>query len=384
VGFWVAPDTYAPPAPQESFLLPPGLLQAKEGSYVLKIGEPMEEGCFLDAARVEAYDLPPGWSVTLDERMHIAGPAPTGDPIFYREKALPNSAVDAAGRDVLAALREADRKAVDVHDIDRRYIGRTTSEQILTLTFEKPIDQGDPVLVTDGWIEYPYAQTMFAAWQAGASYDAPTIEARAPGGPWQTVLKTYGYPAGMPRQSSVPLPGLPKGCTELRLRTNQEVYWDRIFVVFPEKPPTLVNHDLGLAEARLVETGFAKRTTAPQRLPYYDYARRAPLWDTRHQTGWYTKFGDVEALVAETDDAVVIMGPGEEVELRFPAIEAPLEDGWTRHVILHTTGWCKDMDLFTKDGESVGPLPVRDPEGEPNPARARLHPTYQTRYMSGR
>ena len=28
------------------------------------------------------------------------------------------------------------------------------------------------------WIEYPYSQTMFASWQAGASWDAPTLEAR--------------------------------------------------------------------------------------------------------------------------------------------------------------------------------------------------------------
>ena len=384
VGFWVAPGTYAPPAPQESFLLPPGSLAPKDGAYVLKLGEPMEEGCYLDAAELRAYDLPPGWDVTIDERMHIAGPAPTGDVLFFRKRAMPVRATDAAGRDVRAALLHADRKAVDVEHIDRRYIGRTTREHVVTLVFDAPIDHGSPVLVTDGWIEYPYAQTMFAAWQAQASYDAPTIEARAPGGAWRVVLETYGYPAGMPRQSSVPLPNLPKGTTELRLRTNQEVYWDRLFVAFPEEVESLVVHDLGSTEARLLDAGFALRTTGPQRLPHYDHARRAPLWDTRHQAGWYTRFGDVYELIAETDDAVVIFGPGEEVELRFPIVEDPLEEGWSRHFVFRSTGWCKDMDLFTKDGETVGPLPTRAENGKAHPARARLHPEFQTRYQSGR
>ena len=87
---------------------------------------------------------------------------------------------------------------------------------------------GDPMLIADGWVEYPYSQTSFAAWQAGATYDAPTIEARLADGTWTTVLEQIGYPAGMPRRMSLPLVGLPAGTTAIRIRTNQEIYWDRL------------------------------------------------------------------------------------------------------------------------------------------------------------
>jgi len=385
VGFWVAPGVYAPPAPQETVLLPTGLLQPRPEGLVLKLGEPMEETCYLDGATLEAIDLPPGWQVTVDERMAVEGPAPTGRLVTYRETLGPTSAIDQAGRDVRAAVLRADRQAAPTAEVDRRFIGRT-AEQVLTLGFDRALDEGPgaPVLIADGWIEYPYAQTMFAAWQAEAAYEAPTVEAQGADGAWKVLVRQYGYPAGMPRESSLPLVGLPKGTRALRLRTTQEIYWDRLAVAFAEACPEARTTPLPLRAARLADVGFAWRTTGPQRLPHYDHARRAPLWDTRHQAGLYTRFGPVDELVAATDDAVVIFGPGEEVELSFDAPATPAPDGWTRRYVLRATGWCKDMDLCTLDGETVGPLPVRAESGEAHPARAALHPRYQTRYRAGR
>ena len=85
------------------------------------------------------------------------------------------------------------------------------------------------MLVADGWIEYPYAQTLFAAWQAHAEYQAPTIEARGSDGRWHIVRREFGYPAGMPRRMSLPLGGLPHGATALRLRTTR-MLWDPTYV----------------------------------------------------------------------------------------------------------------------------------------------------------
>ena len=391
VGFWVAPDTYPTPSPQETLLLPPGLMKPKDGALVLKLGEPMEEACYLDGAELEAIDVPKGWSLTVDDRMAVMGPAPTGEVKFLRHVVQPSKASDQDGRDLREALAKVDRRAAPAAKHDPRFIGRT-DKQVLTLEFAKPIDRAPaapdagnasavPVLLADGWIEYPYAQTMFSAWQAGASYDAPTIEARGSDGTWRVVHEQYGYPAGFPRRSSVPLPGLPKGTTALRISTNQEIYWDRLAVAYPEACPQAKHVKPARRKATLAVTGFALRTTGAQRLPDYDYDRRAPLWDARHQEGWYTRLGDVEELVAATDDAIVIFGPGEEVELRFD-VPPPPPEGFTRWYVLRTTGWCKDMDLFTKDGETLGPLPTRGEQA--NPARARLHPKYQTRYRVGR
>jgi hypothetical protein len=177
------------------------------------------------------------------------------------------------------------------------------------------------------------------------------------------------------------LPALPPGCRALRLTTNQEVYWDRVAVAWSEPCPEVIRHTLDLAAAEVRDAGFPRRTTGPQRVPAYDYTRRAPLWDTRWQAGWYTELGPATELVAAADDAVAVFGAGEEIHLEF---SAPVEDppaGWSRSWVLSTRGWCKDMDLYTADGDTIGPLPSsgRDPAH-----RERLHARYNTRYRSGR
>jgi len=384
IGYAVGPGEYGEPRPWENFLMPQGVPAVRDGLLAIKITEPMEEATYLDAARLVAYDLPPGWSMVLDERMAIAGPDVSGEPVFYRSQLLPVEALNDRGADVTPSIVTADSIAAPVGRLDHRFIGLLAGEHLLTLRFEQPLDElGERlVLIVDGWVEYPYSQTNFAAWQAGRSYDPPTLEARGADGRWRVMLEGFGYPAGMPRRMSVPLPTLPAGTRELRLRTNQEIYWDRIAVAAAEEAPDLWRQKLELVAARLATTGYAYRTTSAQRLPGYDYNRRAPLWDTRIQAGWYTRLGDVTELVATADDALAIFGPGEEVHLDFaaPAHRAP--EGWRRVVVLETDGWCKDMDFYTKDSRTVGPLPARG--GGDADRTARLHGIYNTRYLDGR
>jgi len=283
------------------------------------------------------------------------------------------------GEDVTAAVRSVDRRAADPGKVDPRFIGRLAGEHILTLEFSTPLDlPGPSVLVADGWIEYPYSQTMFAAWQARAAYRAPTLEARGADGKWRLLLKEFGYPAGMPRTMAVALPRLPKGTRALRLRTNQQVYWDRIAVAWPEEVAA-VKRLLPLAAARVQETGFPRRTTGPQHQPDYDYAQRDPLWDTRMQSGRYTDFGAAEALIAESDDALAIIGPGEEIHVEFTAALPTLPDGWTRRFVLETHGWAKDMDLYTRDRDTLGPLPAA---GNGGGTAERLNARFNRRFGS--
>lgn len=380
IGFFEQPGIYSAPFPREHVLLPAGSLGVVNGRYRLIVGEPMEEVAYLDQFQLVAYDLPPGWQMALDERKAIASAPPTGAPIYFREELLPARAVTGTGADVTALVTTADRAAAPAGTPDPRFIGMT-SRHALELTFDRPLDEGPgrPVLMIDGWVEYPYAQTVFAAWQAGAAFAAPTLEARDRSGRWHVVAPDFGYPAGMPRRMTLPLAGLPRGTTALRLTTSQEIFWDRISVIRAEALPTAVERVLPMAAATLRESGFARRTTGPQRTPDYDYDRRAPLWDTRHPRGWYTAFGDVAPLVDAADDALAIIGPGEEVAVEFTAPAAAPAAGWTRQFVLRARGWCKDMDLYTRDGETVGPLP-----GQATDARARLHAAYNTRFESGR
>jgi hypothetical protein len=379
IGFFERPGVYSAPFPQENLLLPAGAAAPSDGAYRLKLAEPMEEVTYLDRASLVAYDLPRGWRMALDERKAIAGPMPTGMPLFYREERLATHAVDDRGDNVTATLSVADRAAVGPAHVDPNFIGLARPYSV-TLTFDRPIDRGPgrPVLLVDGWVEYPYAQTVFAAWQAGAVYEAPTLEARDRHGRWHEVAPQFGYPAGMPRQMALPLPPLPAGSTALRLRTSQEIYWDRIAVVYAESLPDVRRHVLPLRAAQLESDGFARRTTGPQRAPHYDDGARLPLDDTRHPRGWYTEFGRIDPLVADEDSAVAIFGPGEAVVLDFEPPASPVAEGWTRRLVLELRGWCKDMDLYTLDGDTIEPLP-----GNNTAARARLHPRFNTRYASG-
>lgn len=379
IGFFERPGVYSEPVPRENVMLPVGAVAASDGAYRLKLAEPMEEVTYLDHAALVAYDLPPGWRMALDERKAIAGAAPTGAPLFYREERLVVSAVNDRGEDVTARLAAADLSAAGPTQLDGRFIGLARPHRV-TVTFDGPIDRGPgrPVLLLDGWIEYPYAQTVFAAWQAGAVYEPPTLEVRDGHGRWHTVAPQFGYPAGMPRQMALPLPPLPPGSTAVRLSTAQEIYWDRLAVVFAEPLPDVRRQRLALRAAELRSDGFAVRTTGPQRVPHYDDGARRPLDDTRHQRGWYTAFGSIEPLVAEEDHALAIFGPGEAVIMDFEAPPAAPAAGWTRVLVLELRGWCKDRDLYTLNGDTLEPLPGRD-----TAARARLHPRFNTRYASG-
>ena len=379
IGFRTGRDTIVSPRPWERFLMPE--IETEADTFDLILAEPMEESCYLDSVKLGQWELPPGWSMTLDERMGTGLPEPTGEPVFYRSAMQPVSATVLDGSDVLDELLSVDAKAVDPGDVDSRFLGRLQSSHVLTLMFERPLQdlQGRPVLVMDGWVEYPYSQTCFAAWQAGATYDPPTIEALDADGRWVVLLEKVGYPAGMPRQMSVPLDGLPDNCRGLRISTSLDLYWDSIMVAGSEPCPAARRVVLPMTGADLFHAGFPARTNSDQKYPGFDWSDRVPLWDTRYQKGFYSRYGDVSSLVRNQDSALAIFGTGEAVNLRFQRPESQLSSGWSSRFVLEIEGWCKDKDMFTADGDTIEPLPVKA-FGE----AALRHEEINDRWMGGR
>jgi hypothetical protein len=386
IGFFVSPGEYAPPRPWEYFRFPAGSLAPRDGRYEIKIGEPMEEIAYLDHVRLHVHDLPPGWRLAVDERMHTGGgPAPTGAPVFYREasRMTPIAATNHRSEDVLETLLAVDGVAAPPGQRDPRFLGRLVEDHELVLRFDRVINpEGSrPVLIADGWVDYPYSQTLFAAWQAGVEYRTPSLDAFA-NGQWQVVYEHWGYPAGMPREMSLPLEALPPGTTALRLRGNWEVYWDALSVVHAEDSPAeAIEQPLEADLGRLARTGFPRRDTLAQSRPYYDYQDRSPFWDTRYPTGYYTDFGPVDPLIETANGALVVFGPGEELHLEFGAPPPP-PSGWRREVILEVRGFAKDMDLYTGSGGTVGPLPVDDSVLDPA-QREALHAESLNRFQGG-
>ncbi|MDH3589211.1 MAG: FG-GAP-like repeat-containing protein, partial [Gammaproteobacteria bacterium] len=206
LGFFVEPGMVATPRPWEFLLLPPGLLVEKDGLLSFKLTEPMEELAYVDSVRLHAYDLRDGLSMVLDERMVIAGPPASGKPLYYRSEMTPLQAINQDGEDITHSIMKADRSAAPVGELDSRFIGRLAQTHVITLDFAQPLDAPGttPVLIVDGWVEYPYSQTVFAAWQASEFYESPTLEAFGRDGYWHSVYPEFGYPAGMPRQMALP------------------------------------------------------------------------------------------------------------------------------------------------------------------------------------
>ena len=383
LGYLDAPGRYAPPRPAEGFLLDAASLVVRDGRYALKLAEPMEENAYLDSARLTVYDLPPGWDIVLDERLAVGGVPATGRHITFRRAVAPVSVTTAGGVDVTELALARDHQAPPPGELDPRFIGLLEHDQELTLEFARPLDPEGAVLVADGWIEYPYSQTVFAAWQAGLRYRPATLEARTGDGQWRILAEEFGYPAGMPRTMALPLPKLPPGTDALRLKSNMEIYWDRLRVVWEEPLEDAVTATLDPVTARVARTGFAKRTTGLQRLPHYDYGKRSPYWDAKAPQGLYTSFGDARELVRETDGALAIITSGEEVHLEFDA-PPEAQPGYRRFFRIVFHGWAKDMDLYTLDGDTLGPMPV--PLGaDPSmlAKRNRLHGRYNVRFRQG-
>lgn len=383
LGYFAEPGVTTPVRTRERLLLPDGMIQPRRGKFEVKIGEPMEEVLYLDSASLLYFDVPMNWFMALDERLNVNSTTPTSEPIFSKEIFEPIRAATNIDSNVIDELRKSDLKAVDPGPVDPRFIGLLGSESTLTVEFDTELPQKNAVLVADGWVEFPYSQTSFSAYQAGVQYQAPTIEARDRDGEWHVIAEEFGFPGGMPRQMALPLPTLPSGTDALRLRSNLEIYWDRIRIVRAQNLPDASHKRISPDRAVVRSSGFAHRTTGPQRTPYYDYDNRHATGDAKHAAGFYTAMGEATELVEATDSAVAIVGSGEEVHLEFSVPDSP-KTGFRRYYALEFQGWAKDMDLYTETGDTVEPLPNHDDISADQIAkRDLLHSRYNVRHQSG-
>ena len=118
-----------------------------------------------------------------------------------------------------------------------------------------------------------------------------------------------------------------------------------------------------------------------------------PPFEMAH-VGRYTRYGDVMELIDAIDDCFVVLAPGDEITVEFPAISLPdLPNGWRRDWVLEVEGWIKDGDLRTVTNDAVAPLPfhsmARYPYGpeQEYPAdefHVRYLKEYQTRILPTR
>ncbi len=364
LGYLVAPGVYSQPDRDEAVHIKADQLQQVDGVYRLSITEPMDEITYLDQVTLEVVDCPPGIEAHPDERFAPGGNRPSGDLIAWRETIEPVQALDLEGNDVTEALRLWDRRMVDDFRKLRTWIGYAEEHGIvldfgdLLVEFD---DETPVVLCLAGWVEYPYSQTNYAASTAGIALQPPVLERLREDGDWELIEPDPGYPAGLPRLTTLDLTGKLNGgerCV-IRLRTNMECYWDQAFLALPlPAEETLRTTELPVSRALLGDRGYTREVSPDGKLPLlydYSYIDPAPLATF---SGNLTRHGDVVELLLEDDDKFCLIGPGDEVRLEFEAVGVPdLPEGWTRSYVLRAIGYCKDADPFTATSDTVGPLP---------------------------
>ncbi len=359
-GYLVAPGIYAPPDSTEYVPVPN--LAPREGEYQLQVMEPLEEIVYMDEVKLLAVDHPAGTTVYPNEMMAVNAPAPEFELFCVGETIEPVGAVDHRGVDVTEALKAVDRTYAGPTEPDPRFVGYAENH-VIELDFGERLSSVGPdarlVLFLYGWVHYGYSATNFSAGQAGIALQAPSIYVEREG-QWVELFHEVGYPAGIRHMMTLDVTGaiLPTD-RRIRVATNMELYWDQIFLAPVLSDAALRVESVAVSSADLHFLGYPREYSPDGRHPnLYDYAQvdRALPWKTMR--GTYTRYGDVTALLDEPDDRYVIMGPGEEITLRFPADAAgAVAAGYHRSFILKTDSFCKDMDLYTAYPETVEPLP---------------------------
>jgi hypothetical protein len=339
-------------------------------------------------------DHPEGSEVFVDERFAVPSP-PLAARVMGPLRAIAE-ARDHEGRDVTEVVAE----------LDERYLGtfgpgthqgvtREHHHVEVELGPEAPT-RGPLWLVASGWVR-PTDSSINVALSQGTlpSPKGLALEVADGRGGWTVVREGLGFPAGKTKTVLIDLENvfLPDAPKRLRLRTNLEVYWDRIAWAVGRPGTEARERRVGPAVAELRYRGYSgvreADRTAPE-LPVYErLAGTAPRW--RDLVGYYTRYGDVRELLEEVDDRYVIMNAGDELVLRFPALPDP-PPGRMRDFVLVGDGWVKDGDYNTAFSRTVRPLPSHgdaDYEGPLVPLREdpvyRRHSAdwerYHTRYV---
>ena len=330
-------------------------LAPRNGRYDVRITAELWETHFFDHVSLLVVDHPEGTEAFVDERFSAASPPRLAVQALRTPRPVAG-ARDDQGRDVTALVSERDGHYLAT-------FARGTYQGIAqphAVEFDLPAgvrSDGSLVLVAEGWV-YPTDSSINLAVGQGraAKPSGLALDAQDAPGRWREVVHDLGFPAGKNKSMLIDLAPA-HGARRLRLRTNLEIYWDRLSVAERADVPVRTER-LATSRADLRFRGFSQtsspRGESPETPDYARLANTAPRW--RDLVGYHTRFGEVGELLAGVDDRYVIMNAGDELRLEFPERPAPAA-GWRRDFVLIGDGWEKDGDYNTGFSQTVLPLP---------------------------
>jgi tetratricopeptide (TPR) repeat protein len=369
-------------------------LKAHDGYYDLRFTAELWETYYYDQLALMTVDHPVGTDIFVDERFVIP-PAKLAITTVQTPHKIAR-AVDDNGEDVTSVVSELDEKYLDTFGRGD-YQGVTRDHYVEVDLGDDAPTSGPLYLIAQGWM-HPTDSSINVAISQGQKYKAKPLSLEVPDGKggWTVAQPNLGFPAGRKKICLFDLTNVfrPNTPHKLRLRTNLEIFWDKLEWAVGAPDVQLKTLKLDADVADLHYRGYSVVNKPDQSSPEVpDYNRLASskqIW--RDLIGYYTRFGDVRVLLKVADDRYIIMNAGDEMSLSFAEQPAP-PAGWVRDFIIMGDGWIKDGDYNSTFSKTVEPLPYHaKQEYTTSPARLedewvyQQHPedwqTYHTRYIT--
>ena len=395
IGILTGPDTYYQPDPDETIRLDSGLLQPKDGRYLLAIGEQLEEVDYFDQVRLVAVDHEPGVEVHPDERLMMGPPFPKPGIVAVRGARPPVRATAHRGEDILPEISARDRRSAERFQL-LPFMGYTERHSII-LDLGRARLSDPAMLLMHGMLRYWNSNSAYNASANGVRLEPPSVEVKDREGRWVRVVEDLGCPAGLAKTMTADLSGkFLSQDRSIRITTNMEIYWDDIRVsTQPAGPASYRVTELAPAQAELGWLGYPRQVGLGRGPDFeYDYQDPEPAAAWRTPAGEYTRYGDVTELLREGDDRFVIMAHGERILLAFDAARLPaLRPGWERDFFVYVDGFVKEMNPHTAHLATVEPMPFHAMSTYPygpgerypaDPVHAAYRKEYNRRRLPGK
>ena len=333
-------------------------MKPKDGKYRLSVTDEYWESYFVDRYDLLAVDHPTGTEMFIDERVAVP-PAPL--KVYLSREPQPFQSVrDEQGNAAGDAVSQLDGQLLDTFGKDT-YPGIVRDHYVEMSLPENAPRKGKLYLIAQGSFR-PWDDSTLVALNQGSRPKPKdlSVEVLRANGSWRVARSGLGIPAGRLKTIVIDLNELfaPGDRRVLRLRTNLEIYWDRLAWAQGVSTSQGTTAEVPLAKALLRHRGFsAVRQDHRTGLEFPDYQKIAESgnrWPSLE--GYYTRFGDIKPLLTASDGRYAITTSGDEITMEFDALPPP-RPGATRDFVFVGDGWIKEGDYSFRSSRTLLPLP---------------------------
>ena len=348
--------------------IPGEYLKPKDQNYILKISMELWETAYYDNIKLHVIDHPINSEIYVDEK--FLPYKKLKKKIFtVKNKKYPITAYDGKGNDVLKYILKRDFNFIS-NLILSKYQG-TTKKHDLIIDLGKIENPENIQLYLHGWL-FPTDASLNVkiSQEKTFSIKSPTIEVLDQNNNWITIDKNIFFPNGKDKTCIIDLSNkFLSNNYKIKISTSMAIYWDEVFFTENEesiaKVETVLSSNSTILEYRGYSKKYLKSNIQGLDYPSFYEVFEYPKW--RDLRGSYTKYGEVNSLIMDSDNKYVIMNSGDVITIKFPLEDVPdLPYGWKRDYLLYSDGWLKDGDMNTLTGNSSNPLPFHDMKNFPS------------------